>query len=335
MHLEADPAIFELAGRALAEGNSLRATARIVQVDKDTVCAWLARAGQQCRLGQLYFWRELSVPECQLDELWSFVHTKEHHLPFAELYDETYSDAWVWVAFAPGWHLVVAFVVGKRTQASADLLLQCVAHVTDVTMPFFTSTQLPEYRAALLNTYGQWYQPPRRGTRGRYPKPRQKPAPDLLYAQVVKKRERGRVVDVSTQIVFGTPEAVAARLAASSVSQTINTSFVERDNLTWRQSNPRLTRRTNAFSKDLTWFEKQLWLSNAYYHFVLPHQSLRERLLSPEPTRGNGSPRKWHPVTPRNSGWSHGPCVEYREIAGLSRARRVSRADCYAGTFVP
>jgi transposase-like protein len=41
MDLHADPAIFEMAVRALAEGNSIRATARIVQVDKDAVCAWL------------------------------------------------------------------------------------------------------------------------------------------------------------------------------------------------------------------------------------------------------------------------------------------------------
>src|SRR6266704_1427416 len=41
--LKADRALFEMAVRALAEGNALRATARIVQVDKDTVCAWLDR----------------------------------------------------------------------------------------------------------------------------------------------------------------------------------------------------------------------------------------------------------------------------------------------------
>jgi hypothetical protein len=35
--LEADPVVFETAMRARAEGNALRATARIVQVDKDTV----------------------------------------------------------------------------------------------------------------------------------------------------------------------------------------------------------------------------------------------------------------------------------------------------------
>src|SRR5262249_3139128 len=115
---------------------------------------------------------------------------------------------------------------------------------------------------------------------------------------VVKRREGGRIVHGNTRIVFGTPEAVAASLASSPVSATINTSFVERDNLTQRQSNRRLTRRTNGVSKDLTWFEKQLWLSLAYYHLVLPHQGLRERLPTPEPTRGVGSPRLWRPVTP-------------------------------------
>jgi transposase-like protein len=34
--LETDPALFETAVRALAEGNSLRSTGRILQVDKDT-----------------------------------------------------------------------------------------------------------------------------------------------------------------------------------------------------------------------------------------------------------------------------------------------------------
>jgi transposase-like protein/IS1 family transposase len=296
--LDAEPAIFETAVRALAEGNSLRATARIVQIDKDTACDWLDRAGQHCRLVMLYLWRNLHVTECQLDELWSFIHTKEDNLPFAKIYDETYGDAWVWVAFAPVWRLVLTFVVGKRTQESANLLLDRVAYVTDDYIPFFTSDQLPEYPSALLHTYGTWYQPQRKGKRGRYPEPRLVPVPDLLYAQVVKRREKGRVVAVESKVVFGDSDLIAAMLAASPVSDTINTSFVERDNLTQRQSNRRLTRRTNGFSKEMSWFEKQLWLSLAYYHLVLPHHGLRQRLPVPEPTRGTGSPRLWQPVTP-------------------------------------
>lgn len=296
--LEADEAIFETVVRALAEGNSIRATGRIVRIDKDTVCDWLNRAAHHCRLVMLYLWRDLHVTECQLDELWSFVHTKEAHLLSAKTYCETYGDAWVWIAFAPVWRLVLAFVVGKRTQESANLLLDRVNYVTDAHIPFFTSDQLPEYRSALLHTYGLWFQPQRQGDRGRHPKQQRLPLPHLLYAQVVKIRERGRVVEVKNKVIFGQTDEIVTQLAASPVSTTINTSFIERDNLTQRQSNRRLTRRTNGYSKEMDWLEKQLWLSLAYYHLVLPHHSLRRPLLMPEATRGTGSPRLWEPVTP-------------------------------------
>ena len=92
--LESDPALFETAVRALAEGNAIRATGRIVQIDKNTVCDWLDRAALHCRSIALYFWGHLHVTECQLDELWGFVHTKEAHLPCAKLSCETYGDAW-------------------------------------------------------------------------------------------------------------------------------------------------------------------------------------------------------------------------------------------------
>ena len=296
--LGSDAVKFEIALRALAEGNSLRATARIVEADKDQIGAWLDRAAHQCRAVMLSLWRELPATECQLDELWSFIHTKQENLPGAKDYVETYGDAWVWLAFAPVWRLVLGFVIGKHDQTSADRLLEQVAWVTDDTVPFFTSDQWPAYTQALLNVYGEWYCPARRGTRGPHPKPRRRPRADLLYAQVIKQRTGGRITAVYTNVVFGDRAAVAARLAQSPVSHTLNTSFVERDNLTQRQQNRRLTRRTNGFSKDLTWFEKQLWLSLAYYHLILPHASLRTPLSVPEPTHGTGSLRRWRPVTP-------------------------------------
>jgi IS1 family transposase/transposase-like protein len=321
--LDAPPARFETAIRALAEGNSLRATGRIVQIDKDTACAWLHRAASHCRLMMLSLWQNLPLTECQLDELWSFVHTKEQNLLTAKLVCETYGDAWIWLAFAPVWRLVVAFVVGKRTQASANLLLERVAHVTDAHIPFFTSDQLAEYRTALLHVYGEWYQPARNGNRGRYPARRRRAPADLLYAQVVKQRERGTVVAVTTKTVFGDTDAITARLRTSSASTMINTSFIERENFTLRQRNRRLTRRTSGFSKDVTWLEKQLWLALAYDHLVLPHDSLRQRLISPEPTRGSGSARRWCAITPAMAAgltdhvWTMSELLSYRVPAAF------------------
>jgi hypothetical protein len=80
---------------------------------------------------------------------------------------------------------------------------------------------------------------------------------------------------VTQKIVFGSAETVQACLAASPTSTMINTSFVERDNLTLRHHNRRLTRKTIGFSKELSWLERQLWVALAYYHLVRPHVSLR------------------------------------------------------------
>lgn len=213
-------------------------------------------------------------------------------------FGDRYGDAWVWLASAPESRLILAFVVGERSQASANLLLERVKFVSDALLPFFTSDQLPAYPIALLHVYGEWMQPQRQGTCGPHPKPRKVPPTNLYNAQVVKKRENGRVVDVSTKAVFGHPAVIQLLLAASATSDAVNTSFFERQNLTMRQRNRRLTRKTNGFSKELAWFEKQLWLSSAYYHFVLPHDSLKVPLVEPLATKGAGSRKRWAPVTP-------------------------------------
>lgn len=128
-------------------------------------------------------------------------------------------------------------------------------------------------------------------------------------------------MQVKTHVVFGNARNVAADQQISPVSKAINTSFVERDNLTQRQSNRRLTRRTMGFSKVIEWFEKQLWVSLAYYHFVLPHHSLRQPLPTPEPTRGHGTPRRWSPVTPSMGAgmtdhvWTTTELLSYRVLA--------------------
>ena len=124
------------------------------------------------------------------------------------------------------------------------------------------------------------------GNRGRFPKPRRCPPPDLCYAVVVKQREQGRITNVTTRIVYGTQEQIQQALQDAPTSTTINTAGVERNNLTVRQHSRRLGRKVNAFSKDRHYLEHQLMLAFAYYHFVIPHRGLRQRLPKPIPTKG-------------------------------------------------
>lgn len=297
--LRTDEAIYQSGARHLAEGTSIRATGRLLNLDKDTVCHWLPRLGEHCNRLMSYFFRNLHLKECQLDELWTFIDKKEDPLTPLDALLGMYGDAWVWIAFSPVCKWGPAWVVGKRTLAHARPLVCRLKSATDGHIPFFTSDELPHYADALLEAYGIWYTPPRQGDRGRFPLPRKSPPPVRCYAVVVKERENGHVVKVTTRIVYGNEQQVSAALKASPVSTTINTSGVERNNLTIRQQSRGMGRKVNAFSKERDYLEYQLTLAFAYYHCVQPHRGLRQRLPEPIPTKGiHASYKKWKPVTP-------------------------------------
>lgn len=291
--------VFRQGSRQLAEGTSIRATARVVERDKDTVSAWLPRLGRHSGRLLEYFFRALHLRECQLDELWTFVYKKEAHLTALEGLAGRYGDTWVWTAFDPLTKIVPAWRVGKRTLSEARKFISTLKTKLDGPLPLFTSDDLPHYADALLEGYGEWYTPPRRGTRGRFPTPRKRPPPDLCYAVVIKEREGNRVVQVTRRLIYGTEDQLQTLLHNSPVSTTINTAGVERNNLTMRQHSRRLGRKVNAFSKKRQYLKYQLALAFAYYHFCCPHRGLRRKLEPPLPTKnGYGSPKKWAPVTP-------------------------------------
>lgn len=203
---------------------------------------------------------------------------------------ETSTDegkTWVWIAFAPEHRLFLALVVGSRTQEQADRLIQRTARVLVGPLPLFCSDGLEQYSVALLDCYCVTREYPRTGRRGRPRKPKQLPAPDLRYAQVVKRREGRRLVEVIRKVVYGDPEKIP--------EQTISTSLLERQNLTIRQDNARLRRKTLAFSKDQDDLRAQLALYIAYANLVRKHRALR--LPVNQAVHGKVC-RKWVPCTP-------------------------------------
>ena len=56
-----------------AEGVGVRATARLLDINKDTVNRVILRAGEQCEIVLSNLLRSLKLNEAQLDELWAFV----------------------------------------------------------------------------------------------------------------------------------------------------------------------------------------------------------------------------------------------------------------------
>ena len=62
----------------LAEGNGIRATARIKKVDKDTVASWLDRASQHIEGVSRYLMVDLHFEAVQLDEFWGSVKKRKH-----------------------------------------------------------------------------------------------------------------------------------------------------------------------------------------------------------------------------------------------------------------
>jgi hypothetical protein len=73
----------------------------------------------------------------------------------------------------------------------------------------------------------------------------------LLYAQVLKKTHRWRLVRVRQRVVFGTLAAVNAVLAKR--GWQINTSFVERLNLDFRQHVAAIGRCVTTLCKHERW----------------------------------------------------------------------------------
>ena len=56
-----------------AEGVGVRATARLLHINKDTVNRVILRAGEHCEIVLSNLLRSLKLKEAQLDELWAFV----------------------------------------------------------------------------------------------------------------------------------------------------------------------------------------------------------------------------------------------------------------------
>jgi IS1 family transposase len=180
--------------------------------------------------------------------------------------DSEYDDegTWIWISMAAACRLVISHVVGQRSQKSADRLVKRTAKCLK-DLPLFITDGLKFYTIALLKQYGQLQSFVRTAKRGRPRLPRLIPDKLLKYAQIIKQRAGSVLTKVEKRVIFG----------ENIDPQMISTSYIERQNLTCRQDNNRISRKTIGFSKKNDELDHQMTLYFAYFNFCRKHRSLK------------------------------------------------------------
>jgi IS1 family transposase len=213
---------------ALTEGNSIRATSRLTGAGKNAVMDFGLRVGEGCALLHDRLVRGVSSYMLECDERWSFIAKKEARVEPGKDPAE-WGDVYTFVALDAVTKLVIAYYVGKRDQDGADAFIGDLrARLTVV--PMVATDGFAPYIQAIRTwflgsvDYGAVVKNYRTGS---------KRGPDHRY-------EPPRDPFITKTPIFGAPDM-----------DRINTSHVERNNLTMRHVVGRTRRLCLAFSKTL------------------------------------------------------------------------------------
>ena len=201
--------------------------------------------------------RGLRLPHLQLDEI--RVRLRLRH-----------RATWLWLALDLATKLIPALALGPRTQHTAHALVHGLrAALAPDCVPVVTTDGLRHYFYALTAHFGRWVT-----ARGRR---RWEVHPALLYGQVHKQYRHRRLARVRRRAVCGQGGRLRAALRSLGWTGLVQTAFVERLNLTARQSVAAPHRRTWATAHGVAGVLRQVAWWRAYYHFSRPHRSLRCR----------------------------------------------------------
>ena len=233
-------ATFDEAAALSVEGLNKSAIARAKRIAWNTVHRWLERAVAWCRRFNSRKIKILSGAQLQADGILAIVGAEGR-------------SVWVFVVVDVWSRLWPSTIVGKRSYRNTLNLFRDLFHrmSLDVT-PLITTDGFKFYERVIGRVF----------------------APACVYGQVIKSRRNDRVVSVKRRAVIGAGRLQQA-LRDSEDSVKLNTSFVERLNLTVRQGSSYLGCRTICQARRTEPLEGHLELLRCYYNFVRPHRALK------------------------------------------------------------
>lgn len=264
----------------LAEGCSIKSTARLTKVDPSTVRRLSRKAG---RHGEQYHEQEVedvAVTELQADERYGFAGSKAQPAWEAELMD-------------PESKFILAHVQGVRDESLIRRLLTDGAKRLHNRheVALFTDG-LAAYQALFPELFGRAYYPARQGKRGPHPKARFRIPRSAAHVQIVKHRSGHRLQSVEIRYAHGCKKRIEQALKRLGYNVP-NTSAIERRNGTARLMSAAQVRKTLAFAGKDTTKEAMGWWATTVYNWCRPHRTLRLQL--PEPL-GKKSISSSHPL---------------------------------------
>jgi IS1 family transposase len=235
--------------RCLCEGNSIRATARLVDCSINTVVKLLIDAGRACTEFQDKALQKLPCNRLQLDEVWTFVGAKDRNCT-REQRAKGRGSAWVWTALCADTKLLATWFVGPRNITAAYHVLFDLKERLSSERVQITTDALHLYVRPIHSAF----------------------LGEADYAQLQKIYGAEPTGRYSPAQCMGSRRAV---ISGNPDQDHINTSYAERHHLNMRMSNRRFTRLTNAFSKKLKNLEHSVALYAMHYNFCRIHQTLR------------------------------------------------------------
>jgi IS1 family transposase len=233
--------MFDAVAALSVEGVSKSAIARVKGIAWNTVDRWLEKAAACCRRFNHENTRGLDVQELQADEIRTIIGGKKR-------------PVWVFASMDLWSRLWPSTVVGRRSYRNTRaLLLEVRDRSRRGCSPLIVTDGFEFYSRVIREAFN----------------------PACLHGQVIKTRRHDRVIQVERELVRGARWRLEQALADSEDSSTLNTSFVERLNLTIRQGSAYLCRRSLCHSRWRTRLEEHLELLRCYYKFVRPHRALK------------------------------------------------------------